>query len=93
MKQALLYQGTLVSIEQVNESDNEPNSIIEHTYDRPQIRLQELLLGINHKEIQEIWKVNYIVTSSTSKSHYVVILKDMTLFCTCIYIINQGISC
>src|SRR6266498_6142104 len=91
MKQALLYQGTLVSIEQVNESDNEPNSIIEHTYDRLQIRLQELLLGINHKEIQEIWEVNYIVTSSTSKSHYVVILKDMILLCTCIYIINQGI--
>ena len=88
MKQALLYQGTLVSIEQVNESDNEPNSIIEYTYDRPQIRLQELLLGINHKEIQEIWKVNYIVTSSTSKSHYVVILKDMTLLYTYMYIIN-----
>jgi len=70
---------------------NEPNSIIEHTYDRLQIRLQELLLGINHKEIQEIWEVNYIVTSSTSKSHYVVILKDMILLCTCIYIINQGI--
>ncbi len=51
MKQALLYQGTLVFIKQVNESDNKPNSIIEHTYDRLQIRLQELLLGIDHKEI------------------------------------------
>ncbi len=69
MKQALLYQGTLISIEQVNESDNEPNSIIEHIYDRPHIRLQELLLGIDHKEIQEIWEVNYIVTSSKSKLH------------------------
>src|SRR6266540_6123226 len=89
MKQALLYQGTLISIEQVNESDNEPNSIIEHIYDRPQIRLQELLLGIDHKEIQEIWEVNYIMASSTSKLHYVVILKDMTLLYTYMYIINQ----
>ncbi len=40
MKQILLYQGTLISIEQVNESDDEPNSIIEHIYDRLQIKLQ-----------------------------------------------------
>ncbi len=39
MKQALLYQGTLISIEQVNKSDDKPNSIVEHIYDRPQIRL------------------------------------------------------
>ena len=93
MKQALLYQGILVSIEQVNEFDEELNSIVEHIYDRPQIRLRELLLGIDCKEIQEIWEVNYIAASSTSKPHYVVILKDMTLLCTCMYIINQGMPC
>ena len=93
MKQALLYQGILVSIEQVNESYDEPNSIVEHIYDRPQIRLQELLLGIDHKEIQEIWEVDYIVPSSTSKPHYVVVLRDLTLLCTCMYIINHGMPC
>ena len=39
MKQILLYQGTLISIEQVNESDDESNSIVEHIYDRLQIKL------------------------------------------------------
>ena len=49
------------------------------------------MLSIDHKEIQEIWKVNYIVASSKSKPHYVVILKDMILLCTYMYIINQEI--
>jgi len=39
MKQALLYQGILIIINQVKESDNEPNDIIEHIYDKSQIRL------------------------------------------------------
>ncbi|PKY44932.1 hypothetical protein RhiirA4_459383 [Rhizophagus irregularis] len=80
MKQSLLYQEILISIDQVKESDNEQsNDIIEH---------------INSDEIQEIWEIYYItVTSSTSTSHYVVILKDSTIFCTCMYIINQGMPC
>jgi hypothetical protein len=41
------------------------------------------LLGIDHKKIQEIWEVDHIAVSSTSKPHYVVILRDMTLLCTC----------
>lgn len=90
MKQALLYQGTLVPIEQINESDEELGNIIEHIYDRPQIRLRELLIDIDEKEIQEIWEVNYIAASSSTKPHYVVIFGDMTLLCTCMYIINQG---
>jgi hypothetical protein len=93
MKQALLYQGSLISIEQINETNDEIDGIVEHIYDRPQIKLQELLSDIDHKEIQEIWEVSYIAASSTSKSHYVVILKDMTLLCTCMYIINQGMPC
>ncbi|CAB4429007.1 unnamed protein product [Rhizophagus irregularis] len=95
MKQSLLYQGILISIDQVKESDNEQsNDIIERIYDKPQIRLQDLLSDINSDEIQEIWEIYYItVTSSTSTPHYVVILKDSTLFCTCMYIINQGMPC
>jgi len=93
MKQALLYQGSLISIDQINETNDEIDSIVERIYDRPQIKLRELLLGIDHKEIQEIWEVSYIAASSTSKPHYVVILKDMTLLCTCMYIINQGMPC
>ena len=93
MKQALLYQGSLISINQINEINDKIDSIVERIYDRPQIKLRELLLGIDHKEIQEIWEVSYIVTSSTSKPHYVVILKDMTLLCMCMYIINQGMPC
>ncbi|CAG8733730.1 20411_t:CDS:2 [Rhizophagus irregularis] len=79
----------------VKESDNEQsNDIIERIYDKPQIRLQDLLSDINSDEIQEIWEIYYItVTSSTSTPHYVVILKDSTLFCTCMYIINQGMPC
>ena len=93
MKQALLYQGSLISIEQINEINDEFDSIVEHVYDRLQIRLRELLSDIDYKEIQEIWEVSYIAASSTSKPHYVVILKDMTLLCTCMYIINQGMPC
>src|SRR2546430_5647009 len=63
-------------------------------YDTPQIRLQELLSGVDNTEIQEIWEVHYItITSSTAKPHYIVILSDSTLFCTCMYIINQGMPC
>ena len=51
------------------------------------------MLGIDHKKIQEIWEVDHIAVSSTSKPHYVVILRDMTLLCTCMYIINQGMPC
>ncbi len=92
MKQALLYQGILITINQVKESDNKPNDIIEHIYDKPQIRLQDLLLNIDNNEIQELWKVNYITAKSSTPStpHYVVVLKDLTLFCICMYIINQG---
>ncbi|CAB5113758.1 unnamed protein product [Rhizophagus irregularis] len=95
MKQSLLYQRILISIDQVKESDNEQsNDIIERIYDKPQIRLQDLLSDINSDEIQEIWEIYYItITSSTSTPHYVVILKDSTLFCTCMYIINQGMPC
>ncbi|CAG8751482.1 13001_t:CDS:2, partial [Rhizophagus irregularis] len=85
MKQALLYQGTLVPIEQINESDEELGNIIEHIYDRPQIRLRELLIDIDEKEIQEIWEVNYIAASSSTKPHYVVIFGDMTLLCTSVF--------
>ena len=70
MKQVLLYQGTLISIEKVNEIDDKLDNIVEQLYDQPQIRLRELLLYINPKEIQEIWKVNFIA-ASTSKPHYV----------------------
>jgi hypothetical protein len=84
----------LILINQVEESDNESNNIIEYEYNKPQIRLQNLLLDINSDEIQEIWEVYYItVTFSTSIPHYVVILKDSTSFCTCMYIINQGMLC
>jgi hypothetical protein len=94
MKQSLLYQGTLILINQVEESNNESNGIIEHKYDKPQIRLQDLLSDMNSNEIQEIWEVYYItVTFSTSIPHYIVILKDSTSFCTCMYIINQGMLC
>ena len=88
MKQALLYQESLISIDQINEINDEIDSIVERIYDRLQIKLRELLLDIDHKKIQEIWEVSYIAASSTSKPHYVVILKDMTLLCTCMYIIN-----
>jgi len=54
MKQALLYQGILITINQVKEPDNEPNDIIESMYDKPQILLQDLLLDIDDNEIQEI---------------------------------------
>ncbi|PKK58579.1 hypothetical protein RhiirC2_796090 [Rhizophagus irregularis] len=83
--------GILISIDQVKESDNEQsNGIIEHIYDKPQIRLQDLLSDINSDEIQEIWEIYYItVTSSTSTLHYVVIIKDSTLLHVCILSIKE----
>ncbi|GBC43719.2 hypothetical protein GLOIN_2v1475381 [Rhizophagus irregularis DAOM 181602=DAOM 197198] len=94
MKQALLYQGTLITIDQVNEPENNPSDIVEYMYDMPQIRLQDLLSNLDNTEIQEIWEVSYItITSSTAKPHYVAILADATSFCTCMNIINQGMLC
>ncbi|EXX62609.1 hypothetical protein RirG_160130 [Rhizophagus irregularis DAOM 197198w] len=102
MKQALLYQGTLITIDQyanpidlkVNEPENNPSDIVEYMYDMPQIRLQDLLSNLDNTEIQEIWEVSYItITSSTAKPHYVAILADATSFCTCMNIINQGMPC
>ncbi|CAG8533113.1 2188_t:CDS:2 [Cetraspora pellucida] len=86
MSQALLYQGILVTIEQasVKEFDIEADDAIEHLFDVPQIQLKNLLLEISNNEVQEIWNVFYI-TMTSSKSHYVVILKDSTLLCTSVF--------
>ena len=54
MKQALLYQGILIIINQVKESDNEPNDIIECIYNKSQIKLQDFLLNIDNNKIQEL---------------------------------------
>ncbi len=54
MKQALLYQEILITINQIKESNNELNNIIEHIYDKSQIRLQDLLLNIDNNKIQEL---------------------------------------
>ncbi|PKY28569.1 hypothetical protein RhiirB3_444785 [Rhizophagus irregularis] len=93
MNQSLLYQVNLVSINQIeDEESNDNNGILGHSHDIPQIRLRDLLNGISYNDIIEIWEVSYIA-SKTSKSHYVVILKDATLLCTCMFIINQGMIC
>ncbi|POG66507.1 hypothetical protein GLOIN_2v346806 [Rhizophagus irregularis DAOM 181602=DAOM 197198] len=49
-------------------------------------------LMVSYNDITEIWEVSYIA-SKTSKSHYVVILKDAMLLCTCMFIVNQGMIC
>ncbi len=54
MKQALLYQGILITINQVKESNNEPNDIIECIYNKSQIKLQDFLLNIDNNKIQEL---------------------------------------
>ncbi|CAB4377221.1 unnamed protein product [Rhizophagus irregularis] len=93
MNQSLLYQVNLVSINQIeDEESNVNNGILGHSHDIPQIHLRDLLNGISYNDIIEIWEVSYIA-SKTSKSHYVVILKDATLLCTCMFIVNQGMIC
>ncbi|CAB5093278.1 unnamed protein product [Rhizophagus irregularis] len=96
MNQSLLYQANLVLINQVEDEETNFNNsvlgILGHSHDIPQIRLRELLNGISYNDITEIWEVSYIA-SKTSKSHYVVILKDATLLCTCMFIVNQGMIC
>ncbi|RGB38907.1 hypothetical protein C1646_755130 [Rhizophagus diaphanus] len=96
MNQSLLYQANLVSINQVEDEETNFNNsvlgIVGHSHDIPQIRLRKLLNGISYNDITEIWEVSYIA-SKTSKSHYVVILKDATLLYTCIFIVNQGMIC
>ncbi|EXX50753.1 hypothetical protein GLOIN_2v1774635 [Rhizophagus irregularis DAOM 181602=DAOM 197198] len=59
---------------QVTESNSTFGDIIEHEYDLPQIRLHELIL-----------EISYIATTSSSPTtpHYLVILKDSSLICTC----------
>jgi hypothetical protein len=77
------------------ESDSTFNGIIEHEYDVPQICLRELLLDIPVNDIDELWEISYIATTSTSPAtpHYVVILKDSTSICTCMSIVNKGMPC
>ena len=91
MNQSLLYRVNLISINQV-EDDGSVSGILERSYDVPQIRLRELLNGISYNDITELWEVSYI-GSKNSKSHYVVILEDSTLLCTCMFILNQGMIC
>ena len=68
------------------------NNTIDQCYDIPQIRLRDLLDSIPHNNIQELWEVSYIASKS-STPHFVVILGDSTLLCTCMAIINQGLLC
>ncbi|PKC62361.1 hypothetical protein RhiirA1_538548 [Rhizophagus irregularis] len=55
--------------------------------------ITDLLNGISYNNIIEICEVSYIA-SKTSKLHYVVILKDATLLCTCTESLqdSQGLS-
>ncbi|CAG8761134.1 9125_t:CDS:2, partial [Rhizophagus irregularis] len=77
------------------ESNNASDGIIEQLYDVPQIRLKELLSGILSDNIQELWKVSSIVPASDKpfRPHYVIILKDSSSLCICMYIINQEMLC
>ncbi|CAG8695017.1 15141_t:CDS:2 [Gigaspora margarita] len=88
IKQTLLYQVTLITIDQVKKWDINYNNIIEQLYDAPQIHLAKLITDIPFDTIKELWKVSYIAFAS--KPHYVVILNDSTLLCTCMKIISQG---
>ncbi|CAB5123926.1 unnamed protein product [Rhizophagus irregularis] len=92
MNQALLYQGTLISFEYIKEDDGNFEGVLEHSYDIPQIHLKELLNNIPYNNIKEIWEVSYIASKSF-KSHYVIILEDLTLLCTCMFIVNQEMLC
>ena len=92
MNQSLLYQANLISIDQVEDTEGNVNGILEHSYDIPQIRLRDLLNGISYSDIAELWKVSYIA-SKTAKSHYIAILEDSTILCTCMFIVNQGMIC
>ncbi|POG71595.1 hypothetical protein GLOIN_2v1774635 [Rhizophagus irregularis DAOM 181602=DAOM 197198] len=58
----------------LQQSNSTFGDIIEHEYDLPQIRLHELIL-----------EISYIATTSSSPTtpHYLVILKDSSLICTC----------
>ena len=99
MNQSLLYQANLISIDQVKDDEGNsnnilenPHDILEHSHDIPQIRLRDLLNGISYNDIIELWKVSYI-GSKTAKPHYVIILEDLTMLCTCMFIVNQGMIC
>ena len=61
---------------QVTESNLTSGNVIEHEYDVPQIQLRELLLGISVNDLQELWEIYYIATTSTSPTtpHYAVIV-------------------
>ncbi|CAG8665380.1 16254_t:CDS:2, partial [Cetraspora pellucida] len=77
IKQALLYQEILISVDQVKELDANYNDIIERLDDVPQIHLAELMIDIPYDAIKELWEVSYI--GFASKPNYVVILNNSTL--------------
>ncbi|CAG8598835.1 4783_t:CDS:2, partial [Cetraspora pellucida] len=77
MKQALLYQEILISVDQIKELDANYNNIIERLNDVPQIHLAELMIDIPYNTIKELWEVLYI--GFALKPNYVVILNDSIL--------------
>jgi hypothetical protein len=64
-------------------------------YDTPQIRLNELLFSVSYDDIQELWEVSRITSTPENpcRPHYIIILNDSTILCTCMQIVNQGMLC
>ncbi|CAG8606947.1 1101_t:CDS:2 [Cetraspora pellucida] len=67
MKQTLLYQEILITINQVKEWNVNYNDIIKQLYKACQIHLAELMTNISFNTIKELWKCSNAVSEDVSE--------------------------
>ncbi|KAF0397181.1 protein far1-related sequence 5-like [Gigaspora margarita] len=94
MNEAVMYHSKRVNFENLYNLTLEvvDNGLIEFEYDSRQIRFDELLKGVDHCLIAEVWKIQSIEHKSNI-GHNVVLLKNGFHLCTCILLFDSGVIC
>ncbi|KAF0535611.1 protein far1-related sequence 11-like isoform x1 [Gigaspora margarita] len=89
MNEAVMYYGKMVEIGDLNNLtlDTVDNGPIEFEYDFRQIRLNELLDGIDQSLITEVWEVKSIENKLHVGQH-IVLLNNGYHLCTCILLLH-----
>jgi hypothetical protein len=94
MRESFIYQGELIDIDNIKDIQDhfsEVNEVyIEELYEEKQILLKSLLEKIPFNNLQQLWKINRI--NSTS-DQYLALISDDSHLCTCMSIVNKGIIC
>ncbi|KAF0490233.1 protein far1-related sequence 5-like [Gigaspora margarita] len=93
MNEAVIYNGQKINFNDLFDLtlDTVENGPIELEYDFCQIRIDELLEGIDRSLIAEVWEVCSIENKSSVGQH-VALLKNGFHLCTCILLIDSGVD-